>query len=187
MRLFYAIAFDPKTQHAISDVAGHLRGLGATGRWVGESNLHLTLVFIGETRPLQLGLLHDILQQAAGQVAPFTLQLDGYGVFGRQNDILWIGVRNEPQLQTLANALQKALQQHFSGIDTRPYKPHVTLARQVHLPPESLTWQGPPILCDISSVVLMESVRLEGGLRYRPVRQIQLDSTAQDSLGQRQA
>ena len=182
MRLFYAIDLDEKTRDLIQQATEPLRRQAKGGRWMRIENLHLTLVFLGETEPDQLQLLSEILQEAACSIPAFTLTFSGYGTFGRHGEILWMGVSNEPYLQQLVSTLRLKLTSHQKVVDMRPYKPHLTLARQVQPVAKAFSFDGPPILYPVQDVVLMESLRKEGHLIYRPIYRTSLKSDGDQAI-----
>ena len=61
MRLFVAINFDKETKRKILNIQDNLRKY-ATGSFSYYENLHLTLVFLGETDPSRLQRVEDAMQ-----------------------------------------------------------------------------------------------------------------------------
>lgn len=175
MRLFYAIEFPDPVKQRLAEVSSGLAALSARGRWSRPDNIHMTIQFVGECPGEWLADLRNILRRAALSTAPFDLTIQGWGTFGDSQDILWLGIEREPELEKLAGTLKVLLRQQNLPFDRRPYTAHITLARQVHISREQLTgWQYPPISCPVRSVSLMESRREEGVLVYRALERAQL-------------
>jgi 2'-5' RNA ligase len=88
--------------------------------------MHLTLHFLGEA---DLSAACNVLQMVAAP--PFSLVMEGVGTFGsnRRGLVLWAGIRNVPPLQSLHAALGEALQLIGYQPESRPFAPHITLAR----------------------------------------------------------
>ncbi len=77
--------------------------------------------------------------------------------------MLWLGLRSEPLLTHLAMDLRQCLGRCDLPFDTKPFAPHLTLARCHGVDVEA--WDAPPARTwQASSLHLMESV---GEGRYR--------------------
>lgn len=129
--LFYALWPDDATRAGLAALQqSHVRG-----RLTRFRNLHLTLAFIGPQPEALLPLLRSVLSHL--DVKPVELTIDRLGHFGR-NRIAWAGSHAIPDgLQKMQRALALSLSQ--KGIETdanRPFRPHVTLARDADAPSE---------------------------------------------------
>ncbi|MCB9687113.1 MAG: RNA 2',3'-cyclic phosphodiesterase [Alphaproteobacteria bacterium] len=95
-------------------------------RPVRDEQLHVTLHFLGERDP-------DAVIAALRGVAfaPFTLRVGGLGVFeGQDHDSsCWAGLEESDALLALHRDVGRALAAVGFEAETRPYHPHVTLAR----------------------------------------------------------
>lgn len=119
-RLFTAIALP---QPLVQSLAA-LQPEPAPGLWlVAAEQMHLTLHFIGEAE-----VAHIAQALAAVEPQPFSLELAGVGQFS-QGAVLWAGVQANAALLDLHAAIGRALAQAGIALETRPYRPHVTLAR----------------------------------------------------------
>jgi 2'-5' RNA ligase len=108
---------------------------------VAPDDLHLTLVFLGTQPGSNLALLTDIATNLRGR--PFTLCLDQLRCRG---GLVLLTPRQVPdELLALQQGLLQALSQAGVAADTRPYHPHLTLARHSRLPANSaacaFTWR----------------------------------------------
>lgn len=125
MRLFVAIDLPD----AVKDQLDALRAPLPGARWVGRPQMHLTLVFIGETD--RGAAAKAALEQV--RAAPFELLLSGTGRFppgSRQAPrVLWVGVAPQPALLALQAQVAAALAAAGFPAEGRPYSPHLTLAR----------------------------------------------------------
>lgn len=95
-----------------------------------DSNLHLTLVFLGELSEAELKILTSGLQRF--EFPKFRLAISGLGTFPEVGEprILWAGINKSLPLLNL----QKQLNQELVKLigyqpEDRDYSPHVTLAR----------------------------------------------------------
>ncbi|MGI6327300.1 MAG: RNA 2',3'-cyclic phosphodiesterase [Saccharofermentanales bacterium] len=169
-RLFIAIALPTDVQAALSQVVQDLRLRVSGGRWVAPGNHHITLQFLGETPKGKVTELANLIQEATKETPRFVLHLEGIGLFGRRQGVLWMGVRQNKILTDLVDKLRFRLAMSGFVTEKRPYVPHITLARQISLAPElAESWRCLPIKCPVHEIVLMES-RIEHSRRvYLPL------------------
>lgn len=124
-RLFVALRPPPDIRAALSDVMGGVPG----ARWQDDSQLHLTLRFIGEVDGRQAD---DIALALSGVVAPPpALRIDGVGTFDRRGrvDTIWARAAPIDQLTALHRKVDQALGRAGVPPDPRRFLPHITLAR----------------------------------------------------------
>lgn len=180
MRLFYAITFTDNEREQLQNAAADLHRFTRQGTWSRPENLHLTLHFLGEQDQTQVPRLIQILNRTAEASRPFDLLTAGCGTFGRQGDILWLGFQAEPRLDHLVGHLQAKLRRAGWPIDERPFRPHLTLGRQIQIQLIDLqAWHWPAIRLTARHVALMESLRLDGRLVYRPLAEANLSESPQ--------
>lgn len=163
MRLFIAVRFSPEINDVLLDSTAKIRTLRPYANITREENLHLTLAFIGESE--RVSELKDILTNIAAQ--PFELAVCGTGNFG---NLCWVGIERSAALSALVSSLRKALCDADFEIDTRPFKPHITLAREV---PDARSVAEdlfiPRTAMTVSRISLMKSERIRGRLVYTEV------------------
>lgn len=97
-------------------------------RWQDESQLHLTLRFVGEVeRPVAEDLAGAIKAVSAD---PFAVRLKSVGRFAQRNaGALWAGVEPREPLAALAGKVERACLSVGLDPERRAYHPHITLAR----------------------------------------------------------
>ena len=164
-RLFFAVWPTPEVQRALGEIA---RGAQHTcgGRAVPHSNIHLTLVFLGNLPRDCIAILEAVALKVQGH--RFTLKVDRLE-YWRHNRILWAGTRDTPEaLQVLVTRLQDALAGADLKFDRRPYVPHITLLRNARQAPAED--RCPEIAWPVDSFALMESAPRERGREYRILR-----------------
>jgi 2'-5' RNA ligase len=164
-RLFFALWPDESTRTALVQATRKaVRRSG--GRPVPQANYHVTLAFLGN-QPVER---YDAIVAAAATLTPaltlgpIQLELDRFGYWPRPR-VFWLGPARCPEaLAGLADALWTAMTPLGLARETRPYRPHVTLARKVAALPEV---ESPtPLIWQASEFALIESVTDERGARY---------------------
>jgi 2'-5' RNA ligase len=127
MRMFVALV---PPADAMAELAAAVEALQATPglRWTRPEQWHVTLAFLAEVDDRAREALTPRLERVAHRHAPPTLALAGGGRFGRQ--VLWTRVDgDQAALRRLADAVRAAARRCGLPVDTRPYRPHLTLAR----------------------------------------------------------
>src|SRR5262245_19591481 len=92
VRLFVGLPLEARLATTVAESVG--RTLGPGFRPTAPAEMHLTLVFLGETAPERVRPLADALRSAlAGEPVP-SLRLRGTGSFPGQGRarVLWVGV-----------------------------------------------------------------------------------------------
>ena len=127
LRLFVALV---PPADALDELAAAVDALRATPglRWTRPEQWHVTLAFLAEVDDRTREALTPRLERVARRHAPPTLALAGGGRFGGQ--VLWTRVDgDQAALRRLADAVRAAARRCGLPVDTRPYRPHLTLAR----------------------------------------------------------
>lgn len=166
LRLFLALQPGPQAREAL---AAHVR------RWAWDAqsvphvpqDWHLTLHFIGPLPQAQLDALAPALDVP---MAPFELSFGEAALWPHGVAVL-LPQTVPSALTQLQAQLGERLRAQGLRTDTRPYRPHVTLARhaQQALPPATAdlpVWRWP-----VCSYALMASNTLPAPARYRVLRQ----------------
>lgn len=167
MRLFLAILFEEPVKDRLCEAMELIRRSTRTSRLTRRENLHLTLVFLGELR--EAGKVREAMEEI--RTSPFPLEIQGLGRFQRDGgDLYWAGIEPSLPLQNLYLELKNALAGKGIAVEDRPYRPHLTLARQAVEKPETpfytLKNRLEPVKTKAAAVSLMKSERIEGRLVY---------------------
>ncbi|WP_051252891.1 RNA 2',3'-cyclic phosphodiesterase [Ferrimonas kyonanensis] len=161
-RLFFAIPVGISHQMALIK---HQTHLGNIGRVVPSTQFHLTLAFLGPVTQTQK---QELLQRWQDLPVPeLHLSLDRYLHFERAG-VVCLGCGDTPiALSRLAQRLRRDAAQHGLHAHRAPFRPHVTLYRNVHgaieLP------QPEPLSLPLNEVQLVRSYRDMGKLVYSPL------------------
>ena len=129
LRLFIAIPI-PVTP-AIEAVREKLRECGPALRVSRDDTLHLTVKFLGATPSDHVPEIESVLQETLADQKGFSLQLQGVGVFPKPSrpSVVWIGMEDNPTLQSIATRLEDNLASIGFPKEDLPFRPHITIAR----------------------------------------------------------
>jgi 2'-5' RNA ligase len=146
VRLFTAIEIDPAVREEIAAAEQALvRTLGDAARefrFVGPEQLHLTLVFIGNVDADRAPAFIETMS-AGIPVAPFRLSFGAIGTFPSRGaaGVLWLAVTDAGgQLARVERVVADRLEPLGVPRETRPFVPHLTLARRRHPGSRRETW-----------------------------------------------
>ena len=129
MRLFVAV--DPSTE-AVEHLRERLPSAEQKIRWTDPTQWHLTLTFCGEVDDRTAEQLSDRLARAAARHNPMNLALNGAGAFSRpaRAHAFWVGLTGDTRaLSKLADSTSAAARRCGLTIETRRFRPHLTIAR----------------------------------------------------------
>ena len=131
LRAFVAIELPEAVKAAVGVAVAEISATRGV-RPVRPEGIHLTLKFLGDIDPAQVGPLSEAMERAARAVAPFSLGLGDTGVFPgpRAPRVLWVGFTGQlAPLRELWGALEAATSALGFAMDRRGFSPHLTLAR----------------------------------------------------------
>ena len=130
VRAFVAVVPPPEALSPLADALPDLRARWPEVGWIPPERWHLTLCFLGDIGEEAAGSLARDLAAAAAETPPIPAVVGGGGSFpgGRRARVLWVGVDAEP-LTALASRVGQAARRIGVEVDTRPYKPHITMGR----------------------------------------------------------
>ncbi len=129
LRLFIAVPIPVTT--VIESVREELRELGTGLRVSRDDTLHLTVKFLGDTPRNRVPEIESVLQETLSDQTVFPLQFRGIGAFPKPTrpSVVWIGVTDNPLLNSIATRLEDNLNAIGFPKEDRPYHPHITIAR----------------------------------------------------------
>ncbi|MDR0601867.1 MAG: RNA 2',3'-cyclic phosphodiesterase [Treponema sp.] len=183
MRLFIAVNFDGELTGRIVEIQERLRAAVVRGNFSRQENLHLTLVFLGETGAGMVPAIRNLIAALPSSGA-FTLNFSRAACFRHSGKELWyIGAaadsRGMGQLLELREELVKGLEklaapslpsrssaagEDFS-FDRRPFNAHITLGRELR-PERELAPFSVRIEAPVRRISLMQSEHRSGRLVY---------------------
>lgn len=178
MRIFVALSISAEARDVFSAVLAEFRRADPKTRWIDPANLHVTLKFIGNVATEKLPPIEQALATITG-LRPFELELRGLGFFPneRRPAVIWAGIAAPPELAALATKIDEVVSTCGIPRETRPFAPHLTLARfkEPRLP-EALLTQASHLRDrffarqSVGEFQLMESRLKSGGAEYTTLR-----------------
>lgn len=132
-RLFTGLALPEAIRDQLSDLEIPLPGC----RWVPNDNLHITLRFAGD---IDKGTAREFSSMLAGiSIDAFVTRLCGLDTFGgKEPHTLYARVADNPLIDALARANERAAISSGLAPAGRNFIPHVTLARLKHADADAL-------------------------------------------------
>jgi len=126
MRLFIGIALSPAVIAELATLTAHLQSKADSLRWTGPESWHVTLQFLGSTSQEKFACLLARLGEL--RFPPVSVRIEEVGIFDRAG-VFFAGVTLTPELVSLKQRITAAIS--FCGFvpETRPFRPHITLAR----------------------------------------------------------
>lgn len=126
MRLFVGIPLAETVRAELDRVVGQMRPKLVGWRWSQPESWHITLQFLGTTGVDQYSRLIAQLRAIHSPTVP--VQLGALGVFDRAG-VFFVDVPVSPELAGLKKKVENATAPCGFAADSRPYHPHITLAR----------------------------------------------------------
>ncbi len=169
MRAFLALLPDRESAYRID--AWRAAQWPDIGRAVAVQDLHLTLCFLGEQPSARIDALGRLIDEAgpratSGGRRDVLLDLPGWRP---DSAVAWLEPSDAPgSLAGLAKRMRGLAGRAGIRTGKRAFRPHVTLARGVDVPPPA-PLDAPAIALALGALVLMESVRGRDGARYAEV------------------
>jgi 2'-5' RNA ligase len=132
MRTFIAVEISESTRNTLAQVISDIKLALGRLSWVRPENMHVTLKFLGEIQNEREENIAAALQAVARDFNPFGYEAESLGCFPnpRRARVLWAGMRGSLNtFTTLAESVDKAMNSLGFRKETRPFSPHITLAR----------------------------------------------------------
>lgn len=158
-RLFFGLWPNQVVRQQCSDIIAELEG---AGRPVAATNLHVTLLFLGNISVEQ----QQKLSNAAAQLQTLAIDLKfDQLVFWKKPSILCLTTDAADQnILNLNRQLAAIARSHHIPIDEKPFRPHITLIKKAKLP---IDLEFEPVQWRANGFCLAESVSIRSGVEYR--------------------
>lgn len=130
MRLFVALDFPDQIRRALAEAIAQLEPKSRGIRWMHPGGMHVTLKFIGETAADNVAAIRAALASVRSP-RPVETNFRGIGFFpsDRRPRVAWCGIEASSNLPKLAASVEEALEPLGISRESRPFVPHLTLAR----------------------------------------------------------
>jgi 2'-5' RNA ligase len=180
MRIFIALDIPADVRAGLTKYVERARLLVPEARWARVEGLHVTLKFVGEASEARVAEMKAAL--ASVKATPFAVHFTGVGFFPNQKAarVFWAGVDGGDHLPRLASTIDAAVEKLGFPRETKPYHPHLTLARTSVRPFRELQ----PLLADppprfgtmtAREFFLYQSQLQKGGSKYTKLERFALD------------
>ena len=180
MRIFIALDIPAEVRARLTEYMERARSYAPEARWARVEGLHVTLKFVGHVSDERVEQIKAVL--ASVNAAPFTVKFEGIGFFPNPKAarVFWAGVNGGDELPRLASAIDAAVQKLGVERETKPYHPHLTLARTSARPLRELQ----PLLVDTPpqfgtmtarEFFLYQSQPQKGGSKYTKLERFGLE------------
>lgn len=166
-RLFFALWPDIAVRQLC---VTEMRKLKAYGKPVLPANIHVTLLFLGATDAERQRALSEFASTI--MIEPMVLAFDKLSYWKRPAVYCLTSSRGNTAVLALVERLSQAAANLGMDVDSRPFKPHVTLLRKARFSP--LIDKIPqPIVWAADSFCLVESCSMPSGVEYRVIKRWQ--------------
>jgi len=133
LRAFIAMELPVGLRKELARIQNTLKEEGPSPvKWVNPENIHLSLRFLGNIDGNVISKISGAIKEAAQGISPLHFELGGLGVFPdlRRVQVIWIGLDGDMErLSRLQKRIDMNLVSLGFMVESRPFKPHLTLAR----------------------------------------------------------
>lgn len=132
IRAFIAVEIDPQAKQKISELISCLKKSNADVKWITESQMHLTLKFLGNIDKDRIKEISDALSVISSTLKPFTIGFLGIGAFPNIDHprVIWIGInKGAASLKILAEKIETTMEKLGFAKESREFTAHLTLGR----------------------------------------------------------
>ena len=177
MRLFISINLEEQLVDQFYKKVEEFKEHSIRGRFPQPGNMHITVVFLGETENV------EAVKQAMDQISahPFELKFKKISKFTRRgSETYFISMRRNSMLQYINEQLTESLSKAGFEPDRSEYTPHLTLGRNVAFNSdfdfEELSKEVAEMKArmKVEKISLMKSERVEGKQKYTEIYHIDL-------------
>jgi 2'-5' RNA ligase len=177
IRCFLALPLTTSAQQRLKIVQRRLSDAGVKVKWEPAEKLHLTVRFLGDTRPERRARLEGMLGRWSEQIESFDLAIHSLGAFPStlHPRVIWAGAFPSTSVLEIGAGSERLCGEAGWPAEKHAFHPHITLARvrvrddagALTKALSSITFD--PILVRASELMLMRSDLLPGGSQYRPL------------------
>lgn len=148
---------------------------GLPVKWVKESNLHITLAFLGHVADENMAEICEKVSEAVKNVEMFDLEFETVelGPDTVNPKMIWLSGQADENLRILHEKIEKALGIFVSS--KKSFRPHITLGRIRErkweaLEPKPEIFEKYNLIASVESVDIMASDFGDGGREYTTIQ-----------------
>lgn len=130
MRVFIGLDIPDNIRAAITRYMDGLRNFAQDVRWVRPESLHVTLKFIGEQTEEQVERIKQALSVVKTGALDIGFRETGFFPNAKRPRVFWVGIHASDALPRLASSVDHAVALVGVPLESKPYLPHLTLARE---------------------------------------------------------
>ena len=181
---FFAVKLPDDIKQSIHDELNNVQHIFQFQRWVHREDYHITLAFLGAADEQRLQEAIDLVGKAIKDEKSFRLQIIGLNTFGNSKAprIFWGAVNEEERLYELQAIVHKKCLAAGFTLESRPYHPHITIARKWSANEEFDTqlltkhnpFQEKPLCFTVNEIVLYKT-NLDKTPKYEPIVRFSLE------------
>lgn len=169
-RAFIALPLEGEAKKRFHDLQNSLNEYENIFRFQNPDSPHLTLYYWNELMQIEFDDVVKKLETIASKTSPFTIQVNGVEASGKPPKVLWMTIDRSDELARLKKLCPWP--------NTRPFHPHVTVARMRN-PNDFIVHQKKimKLFKNISLRVQFDRIRLYGeveGVRQTEITDIEL-------------
>ncbi|HOO44150.1 MAG TPA: RNA 2',3'-cyclic phosphodiesterase [Bacillota bacterium] len=168
MRIFIALLFDEPVKNKIWDMLNEVEEIAEKGNYSRYENLHLTLLYLGETSQEMLGKIIAKLKEI--KFKKFSYQTGHLDFFkkAKTKKIVYLSVNRSMTLESLQHLVCVKLKELNIDFHSEKYTPHITFGREVSLISDDDLQMVKTVPLEILAdrISIMESTRIDGQLTY---------------------
>jgi RNA 2',3'-cyclic 3'-phosphodiesterase len=129
---FFAVRLPEHTKLIMKDHMEEIKERVPFSRWVHYMDLHITLAFLGSAPPDKLAEATKNVKEALIDEPALTLNINKLGFFGSVDSprVFWADTDETHELKTIRQKVFSACEKAGFQLETRPFRPHITLARK---------------------------------------------------------
>lgn len=129
---FFAVSLPEEVKKELNNLCLTIKEKLPFQRWVHQEDYHITLAFLGVASEDKLKEATKLVFKQLNGQSSFPLHINQLGVFGKKDSprIFWADTAKEEQLTKIRELVFSACLEAGFELETRTYKPHITLARK---------------------------------------------------------
>lgn len=176
MRIFIALLFDDENNDKIFSCTKTLKEHSASGNFSSYNNLHLTMLFIGQTDPDMVKKIYDKLLNIKSNAFKYHSGNIGYFSKSRNRKILYLGLKDTYRIKELHVKIVAKINELGMNFNVNKFTPHITLGREVLLKDDfdPNIYKVESLELKAKNMSIMESTRVNGKLVYKELYSIPL-------------